>query len=1075
MTPWHQVVRLKSELRSGALSLAEFAADLHEVVTRAGRRRIYEDPAKFFALTYPTHALRDLVRDVAARLAGQSPKAVRQLEMTYGGGKTHTLIALHHLFHDPAALPDLPAVHEFREHADHPLSRAVTAALCFDKIDVEKGIEDVRDPNGETRSLKHPWSVLAFQLAGADGLRILHADDLDEERDTPPAEPLLVKLIDRQQRDGSATLILIDEVMMYARARATGGGDWIAHLRNFFQYLTQAVAKTDRAAIVASILATDPAKQNDPRGREVLRDLSAIFRRQREEGVQPVQKEDVAEVLRRRFFEPDGIRDPQAHKPHVIRIVKGIAKLDETTRAGRKEAERRFLDSFPFHPDITDVFYSRWTQIEGFQRTRGILRTLATALRDAEPWDRSPLVGPAVLLAKPDATAVSEAIRELAGTATTDSVEGKKTEWVPLLEAEFRKARDVQREFPALAPAREVEQAVAAVFLHSQPTGAKAHTPELLRLVGASAPDQIELDKGLRRWRDTSWFLDDEDIEDDPGDIGAEPRLPRSWRLGNAPNLKQMHDEACRHRVTEDMVEASLLDFIGKTNSLVKGASAAGARVHRLPRSPGDVRDDGEFRYLILGPEAVSASGKPSPKAQDFLDHTTGPNRPRVYRNALVAAVPSREGMEAARTRVRHLLGWEDVDAQLARQAVDPLRAERLRRQLRTVKGQIPDVIRHAYGIVVTVNEANKVHAFRLPGSAQPLFAAIKEHPKARITDTPVNPEALLPDGPYDLWREGEESRFANQLAESFARYPYLPKVLRPKLVTETVLDGVRRGFFVARLKRPDGSVRTWWRESVDPAAAEDTALEMVLPREGAAGGAERGPPRSGQAARPVGGRRGGSGAPGRDPAAVLRGRPCRHGAQGGLRRARADPRLRPGAGVRGHRQGRRARTRLDDEPPRDFVEGAGSDRHPERRGHLAPPPHPGEPPGPNAGIGAGRVEEQPHQRRGAHPGAVATPIQGRAVGTGSGRNRCRREQPLAGAGRGERANRQPLRPGRPGRTGATDAARPAPTPTARAPSGPPGRLAAAGSGGERAPPARRRRGRGARLPRPGRGQRIAE
>lgn len=41
---------------------------------------MYEDPEKFFALTYPTFALRDLARDVAARLAGRSDKAVRQLE-----------------------------------------------------------------------------------------------------------------------------------------------------------------------------------------------------------------------------------------------------------------------------------------------------------------------------------------------------------------------------------------------------------------------------------------------------------------------------------------------------------------------------------------------------------------------------------------------------------------------------------------------------------------------------------------------------------------------------------------------------------------------------------------------------------------------------------------------------------------------------------------------------------------------------------------------------------------------------------------------------------------------------------
>ena len=828
-TPWHQIVRLKDELRSGELSLSEFAADLHEVVAKAGKRPIYEDPARFFALTYPTHAMRELVKDVAARLAGKSPKAIRQLEMTYGGGKTHTLITLHHLFHDPGKLPDLPAVREFREHADFDLARAATAALCFDKIDIEKGMEGVPASNGETRTLRHPWSILAFQLAGSDGLRILHAEDLDEERDTPPAEPLLAKVIELQQRrDGSATLILLDEVMMYARGKAAQDGNWVAHLRNFFQYLTQAVTKIDRAAIVASLLATDPARQNDPMGKGILRDLSDIFRRQQEEGVQPVQKEDVAEVLRRRFFEPGSIGDPQAYKPHVIGIVKGIAKLDETTRAAKSEAERRFSDSFPFHPDLTDVFYSRWTQIEAFQRTRGILRTLAIALRDAEPWDSSPVVGPAVLLSKPGVTTVSEAVGELAKPATTDSVEGRKTEWVPLLEAELAKAHDVQREYVALAPAREVEQAVIAVFLHSQPIGSKARTAELLRMVGGSAPDAIELEKGLGRWRDTSWFLDDEDIGDGIEDGG----LPQSWRLGNAPNLKQMHDEACRDRVTEEMVEGRLEEIIRKTKSLASGASAAGAKVHILPASPRDVPDDGEFRYAILAPGAVSASGKPSKTAQAFLDHTTGPGRPRVHRNAVVVATPSREGLEAARVRVRGLLGWEDVSAQLNRSGttVDPIRAERLRRQIRSATQAIPGVVRQAYGIVVTVNESNQVHAFKLPASGEPLFAEIKAHRKARITDTPVNAEALLPDGPYDLWREGEESRFASQLAGAFARYPHLPKVLRPKLVTETVLAGVRDGLFVARLPRPDGSYRTWWREDVDSVAATDDALEIVLP-----------------------------------------------------------------------------------------------------------------------------------------------------------------------------------------------------------------------------------------------------
>ena len=194
LKPWHQVVRLKEELRSGELALAEFAADLHEVTQAQGRRPIYEDPEQFFTLTYPTHALRELVKDVAGRLAGHSDKAVRQLELTYGGGKTHTLITLHHLFRDPAALPDLPAVQEFREHVGADLPRAFPVALCFDKIDVERGLDGVRAPDGETRTLRHPWSVLAFPLAGVAGLRAIHADGRDGERETPPAQPLLVEL-----------------------------------------------------------------------------------------------------------------------------------------------------------------------------------------------------------------------------------------------------------------------------------------------------------------------------------------------------------------------------------------------------------------------------------------------------------------------------------------------------------------------------------------------------------------------------------------------------------------------------------------------------------------------------------------------------------------------------------------------------------------------------------------------------------------------------------------------------------------------------------------------------------------
>ena len=826
--PWHKVVRLKEELRTGALSLAEFAADLHEVTMGKGHRAVYEDPEKFFALTYPTHALRELVKDVAGRLRGRSDKAVRQLELTYGGGKTHTLIALYHLFRDPQALPDLPAVREFRSHVGADLPRAFTATLCFDKIDVERGIEDVRAPDGKTRTLRHPWSVLAFQLAGAEGLRMVHADGRDEERETPPAEPLLRKLIEKPPERGLATLILVDEVLMYAREKAGIDPVWRDRIKDFFQYLTQAVTKVDRAAIVASLLATDPGKQRGELGGALVSGLFDVFRRQREEGVQPVQKEDVAEVLRRRFFAPE---DVQAFRPHAIAVVQGLARLHDPTAKEKPAEEARFLESFPFHPDLTDVFYSRWTQLEGFQRTRGILRILATALREAEAWDASPLIGPSVLLAAPGQQGVSEAMRELASVATAESSEGRRTDWVPLLEAELDKARQIQDELPALSNGREAEQAVVAVFLHSQPTG-KVNTPDLVRMAGSLAPDAIELEKGLRRWRDISWFLDDEDMGvDEPA---AAPGLPKSWRLGHRPNLRQMHDEACRQRVGADAVEARLEEAIRAAKVLTDGARAAGAVPHLLPASPRDVGDDGSFRYVVLGSAAASDSGKPGAWAKRFLDEAGGPERPRVHRNAVVAAAPSRDGLEAARAGVRALLGWEDVAAQLRSHEVDPIQKERLRRRLQEARDRLPDVIRQAWSVVVTVDEGNAVRAFKLAAGVGPLFAEIKNDARARIKETAVDAAALLPDGPYDLWREGEEARFVKDLAGAFARHPRLPKVLNPKVLLDTVLQGVERGLLVARLARPDGSARSWWHEVVDPDSRNDPQLEAVLPEKAA-------------------------------------------------------------------------------------------------------------------------------------------------------------------------------------------------------------------------------------------------
>ena len=826
--PWHEVVQLRDDVKTGELSLAVFAADLYDVVMRKGKRSVYEDPAEFFTLTYPTYNLRELVKDVALRLARQSDKAYRTLSVNYGGGKTHTLITLKHLLEDPASLPNLPAIEEFEAHIGRKPPPARCAALCFDKIDLEKGVE-TRGPDGSVATLKRPWSILAYQIAGAEGLRLLHAEGKDLERDTPPAEPVLSELLSKPQRENLGTLVLLDEVLMYLRDMVESDSNWRGRLLSFFQHLTNSVVKVDCCAMVASLRASDPNKHENL-GRELFADVSDIFGRQMDEDASPVSKEDVAEVLRRRFFTLESMQDQDTFRPQVTAVLRGIAKLDEETKKGQKAEEKRYLDSYPFHPALTETLYTRWTQVERFQRTRGILRTFAVALRDAEKWDTSPLIGPNVFLAEPGKSELTEAASELASFASVDGESGRTQEWRPILEGELDKAATIQSEATGLS-GREMEQAVMSVFLSSQPIGQKALTPELMVLIGAANPDKIELGKALRRWTELSWFLDEHEIDTGESDADGAAALPKAWRLGNRPNLRQMHHAACTSRVPPELVDSQVIEMIEKQKTLTSDARAAGARVHNLPARPRDIEDDGDFHYAVLGPSAVSESGKPSAEAKRFINETTAADRPRANRNAVVLAVPSRDGLEVVGNRVREYLGWKEVRNQLEPTDIDPIREQMLLRETDTARMRIPGAVKQAYSIVVTVSQNDEIHAFKVVVTDDdPLFTTLKNDKRSRIQETAVSAEAMLPGGPYDLWREGESSRRVRDLVGAFAQSPKLPKMLRPKGVMDTVVGGVRQGVWVARYARPDRTTKTFWRTAIDESALKEPGLEVLLP-----------------------------------------------------------------------------------------------------------------------------------------------------------------------------------------------------------------------------------------------------
>jgi len=826
--PWHEVVQLRDELKTGELSLAMFAADLDEVILKKGKRPIYEDPAKFFALTYPTYNLRNLARDVVRRLAGKSDKAVRQLNLTYGGGKTHTLITLFHLVDDPASLPDLPAVEEFRTHIDlgKNLPRARVAAISFDKLDLETGAE-VADPTGKITRLFHPWSVLAWQLAGKKGLEILNGGKGMAERDTAPAENVMIDLLAVPNAEGVSSLILLDEVLMYARQKVAQDKAWLAKLQAFFQALTQAAVKTDRCAIVASLLASE-LKWMDQSGLQITNALKEIFARQQEEPVEPVVKEDVAEVLRRRFFKPESIKDKEVLRPHAMVAFKGIAAHDEIVKKQGAEAEKRYVESYPFHPELTEVFYTNWVQLDQFQRTRGVLRLFAMALRDSAGKDRCPLVGANVFLKKLGEEGLSDAMRDLVEIADAQSADGQKVAWSGILNRELGFAKGIQRDFAGLEN-REIEQAVLTTFFYSQPVGQKAHVRELKLAVAPTNPDRIELEKALLRWAQDSYWLDDKFTATEGG------ALPEDWRLGNKPNLTQIHQEK-KSRIENDkgLIAVRLDKAIRDVKKLTDGASGLGVRVHQLPEKPADIEDDGKFHFAVMGPEAASESGKPSAVAKRFIDETTSAAKPRVYRNAVILAVPSKDGLEVVRSRIADLLAWEQVESELKEQAkkgsIDAQRMQRLTVEMEKAKKLVPDAIRQAWCMMVTVSENNDVQAFKLSITDDPLFMTLKaDTTRSRLQETKITAESLLPDGPYDLWKEGDTLRRVKDLASAFAQHPHLPKMLSATAIVDTLVDGCVAGDFVLRLKRPDQTVRTWWRSRPDEEALKDSDLEVVL------------------------------------------------------------------------------------------------------------------------------------------------------------------------------------------------------------------------------------------------------
>ena len=162
---WHENCVLRDDVRQGTLTLAEFAADLDEV--RSGKApNVYQQPDRFFDRTYPTDNLKRLVRNVLHRLDGRGGAPVIRVQVAYGGGKTHALIALLHLAERGTELKAHPTVGEFMGFSGlKQLPQARVALLPFDQFGVIEGLSVV-GPDGARRQVKTPWGGVGVSTGG---------------------------------------------------------------------------------------------------------------------------------------------------------------------------------------------------------------------------------------------------------------------------------------------------------------------------------------------------------------------------------------------------------------------------------------------------------------------------------------------------------------------------------------------------------------------------------------------------------------------------------------------------------------------------------------------------------------------------------------------------------------------------------------------------------------------------------------------------------------------------------------------------------------------------------------------
>lgn len=783
MKPWREVIRPHEDVASGRFTASEFAADLWQVAVDQSicvTGNAYGDPVEFFNRTYLTEGLRDLLTRAIRRLVGDnSGSPVVNLQTNFGGGKTHSLLALYHLFgNEPirALSSDVQNL-AVNLHAEWKPGSVRRVALVGTKLNVAEPDEKYDG------TLVHTiWGELAWQLGGRE------AYDIIAENDRAGKNP--GHLLDTLLRRYAPCLILIDEWVAYAK-QLVGHDDLPAGTFDdqfvFAQTLTEAVSATPHCMLVVSIPASETGgKGNDievggENGQKTLRELQNVVGRKADQW-RPSTRDESFEIVRKRLFEEPDAEAQEQIALTARRFADMYRKSPKYYPSGVDNTtyEKRIRSSYPLHPELLDRLYEDWSGLENFQRTRGVLTLVSSIIH--ELWasnDSSPLILPG------NVPLDSESVNSNLTQYLRDS-------WKPIIDADVAGADSVaariDNDRPALGQRHLTQRIARTVFMGSAPR-VRAQNPGIseqsVRLGTAIPGDQegnFSTALSMLEQRSTYFFNTDARYR-----YALQPSIGKTAR-DNAERLREDPETVYNEIVTRLQPEGS------------RGRRGRFRRVCVAPASTDGIPDVDEATLVILHPrwavsKAESTTAESMQWIRNAIEHRGAAQR--VNRNMLVFLVADRSLIEFAEDSARSYLGWKKVVDNEADSNLTHQQVEQAQSAMANFSNTLEERIRAAYQWVVYPEQSDPTAAYQL---AQLKISDTGGDSMAQRAGTQLASNDLLIDTygaegigfdvlPFlnSVFRDGVLP--VKTVWETITRFPYMPR-----LVDRDVLDRAIEG-----------------------------------------------------------------------------------------------------------------------------------------------------------------------------------------------------------------------------------------------------------------------------------------